>query len=249
VLKSTNKILIALSFWKGDKSEAMLLARLLADLEPQYSTIADFAFVARQDCKHDRDTVGYVAKKFNTHTVTSNRPETGWPNGCNGVFFGLVDWTLRGISSAKIPAYSAIFVCASDTAPITRDAIQFIYAQWNLLQSRRVSVAGAMVPTSIAGPDKSHINGDCFLMSGHPDFLFWLAKRAGQVIRRGGGFDWILAPEFEQRGWANIPEIVSHYRRPPFAEGEWETYVNQGIKWVHGVKGSSLLQLARKKLL
>jgi len=247
--KPTDKILVALPFWKGDKTDAMLLARLLADLEPQYSTIADFAFVARRDCSHDRDTVGYVAKKFNTHTVISNRMETGWPNGCNGIFFGLVDWLLRGTSAGRIPQYSGVFVCASDTAPLTRDSIRFIYDQWWLLRARSVIAAGAMVPGSIRGTDKFHINGDCFIMPGNPDFLFWLAKRAGQVIRQRGGWDWILAPEFEQRGWANIPEIVSHYRRPPFAEGEWEKYVGAGIKWTHGIKGRSLIDEARRKLL
>lgn len=247
--KPTDKILITLPFWSGDRTEAMLLARLLADLEPQYSNIADFAFVARRDCKHDRDTIGYVAKKFNTHTVISNRPETGWPNGCNGLFFGTVDWLLRGISGGKLPQYSGVFICASDTAPLARDSVRFMHYQWQLLQSRKVVAAGAVVPGSIQGASGSHINGDCFLLSANPVFLFWLAKRAGQVIRQRGGFDWILAPEFEQRGWANIPEVLSHYRRPPLGDSEFEKYVAGGTKWLHGIKGRSLIDECRRKLL
>jgi len=244
----TDKILVVLPFWQGDKSQAMQLARLLADLEPAYSGAADFAFVARRDCKHDRDTVGYVSKKFNTFTATSARPETGWPGGCNGLFFGAIDWCLRGISSAKLPAYKALFICAADTAPLVNDGLMYLHSEWDRLSKQGVNVAGAMVPGNARG-GANHINGDCILISGKPDFLFWLAKRAGNVIRSNCGWDWSMAPEFELKLWSDISGIKSHYHRPAFCEEEWDGYRAGGVKWLHGCKDFSLLKIARKRLL
>lgn len=244
---TSDKILITVPFWKEDRAQAMELSRLIADLEPAKSKRADFAFVARFDCRHDADAVGYVSKKFDTFKVTSCRRETGWPNGCNGTFFGTMDWALRGISSAKIPAYKAIFICAADTAPLARDAVEYLHQQWD--SHPGVFAAGAMVPSNVQDPNGTHLNGDCILLSGQPDFLFWLVKRIGGVMRRGGGWDWTIAPELELKGWADIPGIKSHYRRPSFTEEEWPGHVAAGVKWMHGIKDDSLLKIARKKLL
>ena len=251
----SDKILITLPFWKGDRNDAMKVARLIADLQPEKNRRADFAFVARFDCRHDSDTVGYVSKKFDTFRVTSTRQETGWPNGCNGTFFGTIDWALRGISSAKIPRYKAIFICAADTAPLSLDAIEYLHQQWDTLSAQKEIVrenlvaAGAMVATNAQDPNGFHLNGDCILLSGNPDFLFWLVKRIGGVMRRGGGWDWIIAPELALKGWANITGIKSHYRRPSFKEEEWAGHIEAGIKWLHGIKDDSLLKIVRQKLL
>lgn len=245
----SDKILIVLPFWDGDKRQASALATLMADLEPQKSKFADFAFVARHDCKQDMATVNYVSRKFSTYTVTSPRQETGWPNGCNGIFFGAVDWALRGISSAKIPRYKAIFLCASDSAPMTRDSLLYMHAAWDIVSKKGAKIAGAMVGGNCLGGNRAHINGDCTLISGDPEYLSWICRRAGDVIRRRGGWDWILAPEFEARGWANLPGVTSQWKRPSFCEAEWDGYVAGGMKWLHGVKDYSLLDVCRKRLL
>lgn len=245
--QTIDRILVVLPFWDGDKAMAMQLARLLADMEVEKSGANDVVFMARRDCKHDRETVGYVSRKFNTYTANTTRPETGWPAGCNAQFFSAVDWCLRGISSAKIPRYKAILILAADVAPLVNDGLLYLHSQWDALSKRGVKVAGAMVPGNARNPEGSHINGDCFLMSGELDFLYWLAKRAGGV--RGGGWDYSLAPEFALKGWADIPGIKSHYRRPSFTEDEWPGHVEAGIKWLHGIKDDSLLKISRRKLL
>jgi hypothetical protein len=245
----SGKILIAIPFWSGDKAEATALARLLSDLEPERSSIADLVFVSRSDCKHDKEIVGYAAKKFNTFTASTKPGPTGWPRGCNSLFFGTIDWCLRGMSGGKLPKYRAIFNCAADSVPLVPDGVSFLHKEWVRTEKQGINIAGAMVPTSIAGTDKFHINGDCTLISGNLEYLFWLSKQAGTVMRRGGGWDWLLAPQFEQRGWANIPEIQSHYRRPPLGDGEFEKYVAGGTKWLHGIKGTSLIEECRRKLL
>ena len=76
------KILLALQFWKGDKDQAMRVARLIADLEPRHTDFADFLFVSRFDCEQDLATVEYVSQKFNVHTyVNRHRRGTGCRHG------------------------------------------------------------------------------------------------------------------------------------------------------------------------
>lgn len=248
----TNKILITIPFWSRDRAQAMELARLLADLEPAHSEIADFAFVSRPDSKAaDLEVSAHVSRKFNLYNVVSSRNETGWPNGCNGTFAGTLDWTLRGIYNAKLPAYRGIFICESDACPLTRDPIGFIHNEWSklrLIGRGTPCIAGALVP---AGPHgRAHINGGCCIIDADPKFLSWMVTCVGGAIASGrGGWDWAMAEQFKMKGWADMPGIKSHWRRPTFKPEEWDSAIDNGIKWIHGTKDNSLINIARQKLL
>lgn len=245
VKEPTNKILIALLFWEGDKAQAMKLARFLADLEPVHSSLADFLFVSRFDCQHGKDTIQYVSRKFNTHAWTSTRRGTGWPIGCNGIFFGMLDWVYSKISTGKIPKYKAILSLGSDGVPFRRDWLSIFHNAWDEAnRSRQVNSAGALIPG-----DHEHINGDCFMFSGNVDFLRWLA-RGVKDIPSAVGWDWALANQFRDRGWANFPFVRSDWRNPGNCKDtDWDSYVNSGIVWLHGVRDDSLIELGRKRLL
>lgn len=246
----TDKILITLPFWDGDKAQAMRLARFIADLQPSgASGAADFLFVARQDCKHDKETVAYVSRKFNTFTHTSTRPERGWPLGCGGTFFATVDWSLRNISAAKCPAYKAIFVCEADVTPLTRDALLYLHARWDAAKKKNpnLSLAGALVPEGPHG--HAHINGGCCLVDADLKFLHWLVARVGGCLRGGGGWDWALAGEFQRKGWFDIDGIKSWWQTPSIAPGVVENLKKEGVIFLHGVKDNSGLEAARKILL
>ena len=159
-----------------------------------------------------------------------------------------MDWVLRQISSGKLPPYAGLFNCASDSCPLVKDGLSWLHNEWMKLRPT-CKVAGAMVGGNRTGPHGNHINGDCTLFSADREFLFWLCKRAGDCIRSGGGHDWILAPEFEARGWADIPGIRSDWKRKTFPESDWAGYTGSGIKWLHGVKDLSLIKLARARLI
>jgi hypothetical protein len=243
----TQKILITIPFWSRDRDQAMELARLLADLEPAHSEIADFAFVSRPDSKPaDLETSAHVSRKFNLYNVVSSRNETGWPAGCNGTFAGTLDWTLRGIYNGQLPAYRGIFICESDACPLTRNPIGYIHGEWMKLKNK--CVAGALIPPGPHG--RAHVNGGCCVIDADPKFLSWLVTSVGGAIATGkAGWDWYLAEQFKMKGWQDLPGIKSHWQRPTFAEGEWDSVVNGGVKWLHGVKDYSLINLARQKLL
>lgn len=233
------KFLIALQFWDGDKAQAMNLARYLADLEPRHSDVADFLFVSRFDCKHDQPTVDHVSRKFNTRTFTSRRRGVGWPDGCNDLWFSVMEWLNSMINAKKILPYKAVFTTEADNCPIQRDWAPKLSALWDKANEKSpVVMAGALVDP---GP---HINGNAF-MSCRPDFLHWIARRIGGV-RPGVGWDWILAPEFRRLGWANLTQVKSIYHTPTFSKEQFDDMRKNDWIWIHGCKDDSLIRHGRE---
>lgn len=230
-------------YWEGDKWQAMKLAKLLADLEPVHSETADFLFVSRFDCKHDDQTVRYVSRKFNVYTHTSRRRGTGWPMGCNAIFFGMLEWAYHKMNAAMVPHYKAVLVLGGDGAPLKAD---WIPAFVNNLRPD-IFMSGALIPDTVNGHD--HINGDCALLSGDLKFLKWLTLGIGDVSAVAG-WDWILSEDFKRWGWQNLPFVKSVWNRPTvFTQLDWDAEVAAGTIWFHGQKGHSLLDLSRKNLL
>jgi len=244
----TNRILIVLPFWEGDKGQAMLLARLLADIEPKHSEDADFLFVARYDCEHNLDTVSYVSRKFNVHTYRSRRRVTGWPMGCNAVFFGAMEWVFHKMESGQVPHYKAVFIMGADGAPFRLDWISYLHKQWDEKQvtCAPVFVAGALIEDVVGGHD--HINGDCMMMSGNLKFLRWLVKGICDITVPAG-WDWVLASDFRKWGWAAILGVKSAWRRQAkFTQTDWDSELRAGTVWLHGQKDNSLLDVCRENL-
>lgn len=244
----TNRILIVLPFWSGDKDQAMMLARLLADIEPKHSEDADFLFVARFDCEHNLETISYVSRKFNVHTHVSRRRVTGWPGGCNAVFFGAMEWIYHKMESGQVPHYKAIFMMGADGAPFSADWISQLHQKWDekQLTCSRPFMAGALLldPQGI----HDHINGDCALLSGDLKFLRWLVKGVCDITVPAG-WDWVLAGDFKKWGWAGIREIKSVWRKSTrFSQAEWNSEIKFGTLWLHGQKDNSLLDVCRENL-
>jgi len=235
-----NRLLIALQFWNGDRDRALELARFLADLEPVKSKIADVLLIARFDSSLDDYTTNYIARKFNVYALKSRRRGTGWPDGCNELWFSTMEWVESMIRANKIPHYKCIFTCEADGAPIQRNWIELMLSEWDRVNlGKPVYVAGPLVEP---GP---HINGNA-LFSGESKFLNWITRRVGGV-RPGTGWDFSLAPEFKRIGWADIPGMKSIYNTLTFSQESYEHMVKQGWIWVHGGKDTSLIQMGRKR--
>lgn len=219
----------------------MNMAQLLADLEPAHSKEADILFVARFDCRHDTLAEKLVSRKFNVYTHTSKRRGTGWPMGCNSLFFGAMEWCYHKINAGQVPAYKGILLLAGDGVPLRSDWLSFFKAE----QDNGAVISGALIPDE-AHP---HINGDAILLTGNLDFLKWIAITVGDVSVTAG-WDWILSEEFKRKGWKNLPFVRSAWnKRTAFTNDEWNEATGAGIAWYHGQKGFSLLDMARKKLL
>lgn len=239
----TNKILVVLQYWEGDKAQAMALARLIADIEPGMSSKADFLFVCRYDCRHDMGIVSHVSRKFSTFHHVSPRRGTGWPMGCNDLFFGGLEWVFHKMKSKRLPHYKALFFIEADCSPLNVDWVSLISHNWDKLQP--VFVAGRKLRSQHV---HEHINGGSCLLSGDFKFLEWLVLGAARS-NSAAGWDYRLAGEFRRWGWAEIPGLECHWNTKTLSEEQIRTEKDRGVIWLHGVKSNAVLDYARKTLL
>lgn len=243
----SNKLLLALQFWNGDRSQALKLARLLADLEVGHCNIADFLFVSRFDTAHDQATIKHVSRKFNVFSYVSKGRGTGWPAGCNDLLLGTVGWFYHKKAAGQIPGYKAIFCFEADGIPMRKDWIAGLHQEWDRVNAKnKIFQAGAWLPN---GPDSigtGHINGNC-LLTGDLPLLKWFLGVAGGVTQ-SAGWDWALSPQFKTRGWADIPQIRSVWRTP-MTEELFLAGMKEKRIWHHGVKDDAGIKFCRKYLV
>jgi len=242
VPKPTDKILLALQFWEGDKDGAYRLAKLLADIEPGHNSQAEFLFVHRFDCKFDQNIRHYVSRKFNTHVHHCKRRGVGWPQGCNELWLGTMEWIYHNLQKPDWGSpYKAVFTLEGDGAPLCSNWISRLSTKWDEIQP--AYVAGHY----IADHPRPHINGNA-LFSCHPAFLKWLATRI-HTVNASAGWDYYLTPLFKQWGQADIPEIRSYWSSQTMSDEWFANELRNDVVWVHGVKDDSLHRQVSKLLL
>lgn len=236
----SEKILLALQFWSGDREQAMENARLIADLEPRLSEKADFLFSARFDCTQDMETVEYVSRKFKVHThINRHRQGKEWPHGPNELWFGTVDYVFDFGRAKRLPPYKAVLTFEADASPISPHWIERLSTAWD---AAKVKVLGAMQTTP--GP---HINGNC-LVSGDQSFLKLIGRDIGGCSPQGG-WDYILAPVFKKQGWADCPLMKSFWGCKTMSSEWFSSLLNQHVCFVHGIKDDSVRRMVRERFL
>jgi hypothetical protein len=242
----SNKILLALQFWDGDRAAAMKLAQFLADLEPRHSDLADFILVRRFDMKEPKEyatVVPALSRKFNFFSYKSPRRGVGWPDGCNSLWFSTMEWVYTMIEARRVPKYKAIFTFEADGCPVLRDWVAQLSETWDALNKfNPVYVAGALVKNPAA-----HINGNA-VMNCDMRFLTWIVRRVGGVPV-GSGWDFILRDRFKEWGWADIHRMRSYYNSATFTPEQYAQMVDEKLIWVHGVKDDSMIRMGRARLL
>lgn len=236
----SNKILLALQFWNGDKEQAMKTARLIADLQTGFSEQADFLFMARFDAEQDHSTVTKLSSKFNTHVVTNRRRRgTGWPYGCNDLWFGTMDWVYGHKEANKIPDYKAVLTFEADAIPLSANWITQLHTEWD---TAKKFVVGAL--QKAPGP---HINGNA-MFSGDMKFLHWVSRQVGGCSPMGG-WDYLLAKEFQRRGWADAKSMRSEWQMKTMTEDRFTELLKQNVTFHHGCKDDSGIRHVRSRFL
>lgn len=171
------KILIALQYHPGDQVTANVVARLIADLEPEKSKYADFMFASRWDGEHDRSTVEYVARKFSdVRLFKTARQSKGWPAAPNDVALETYGHFCARVRQ-KMWDYAAILLIEPDVVPLFRDWIKQLHDEW--FESDQLCLG--FIGDKSTHPIK-HINGNCMISPAfqrvHRSF-FWAPKRDG----------------------------------------------------------------------
>jgi len=238
------KILLALQFWKGDRDQAMRVARLIADLEPRHSDFADFLFVSRFDCEQDLSTVEYVSTKFNTHTfVNRHRRGTGWPHGCNDLWFGTMDHVYSFSEAKRFPPYKAVLTFEADACPLVPNWHRELSRSWDQQAvPKNAKMFGAKVEYPLP-----HINGNA-MFSGDLKFLYWVSRQIGGCDPTKG-WDFWLAKEFKRVGWADCPLMKSLWQTKTMSPEAILHLRESGCVFLHGIKDTSVQEEVRKRFV
>lgn len=116
----------------SDQESALYLARLIADNEPRKRFDVEFAISYRPDS--DPVIVEEIAhvlrQKFQTvHVHKSLRTGTGWPHGCNDLWFDTMSWATE-LRQNKHTQCTGILTFESDNLPLKRDWIDILANEW-----------------------------------------------------------------------------------------------------------------------
>ena len=240
----SGKINLCLQFWEGDRARAMHLARFIADLEPEKNPRVAFTFVARYDTQHDQKTVEYVSKKFDTYQLTSRKPMTGWPAGCNTLALELFAQSAERRARGEWQDMKALWLIESDVMPLCRDWLSRISDEWDAAEKKGKFILGAWCPWHGNGA-LGHINGNMLVS---PD-LYTLVPGLVNCPPKAG-WDAYFSGKFEPH-WEKSKSFANHY--------DYRSNIPADILWskvdgvtepvaVHGVKDFSAEQQVREKL-
>jgi hypothetical protein len=168
-------LVLNLQFWNGDKNQAMELARLIADIEPNFREDVEFLFSARFDTEHDKKTIDYVSKKFRVFTHKTTRRATGWPKGPNALFADSYQYCIERTRDGSMKGEAILFIEA-DCVPLDMHWINHLVAEYKACGKM---VMGAWLEEGDCGT--RHINGNCII---HKDF--WRKNRRILAPCNGG---------------------------------------------------------------
>lgn len=243
-------------FWEGDKAQSMALARLIADLEDKPRDDAIFLFTARFDCKHDEETIAYVAKKFPVMRYTTKRKAVGWPDGPNKMMACSYEYCVELWRKNRLPPHiEAVFLIEADAVPLRKSWIDDLKAEY---KSCGKKVLGAWLKLGDANVE--HVNGNCVM-----SLDFWKKCPAIFHPNSRGGWDatlrYAILPNAAPSKliWSDYQLGMAHnpWRGDDYL---WETkrygasdnaLYGQDLHpcWFHGLKTIQGIEAVRKRLL
>lgn len=153
-------LVIALQCCPLDIDDAVKLARLICDIEPEKRSDVEFACLYRRDTNPFMvDKILELAKaKFNVvHKIKSKRFGVGWPAGCNDLWEdGMTQLSMLS-RSGKSGASGALTIEA-DCVPILPAWINVLIAEWEDKRKRYEVVGHAH--SVVEGQPPQHLNGN-----------------------------------------------------------------------------------------
>ena len=236
--------LICMQYYEGDRLKAYETLRYYVDIQPARCETADIMMVRRRGTVTDKKTeaiIKHVSRKFNVSLIETDRHETGWPAGCNGMVFSIFNHVLN-IQRGTGVKYDNFVLLESDAYPLVPGWIVQLQAAWSK-RSREV-IMGDLVdecPHPTAG---RHCNGN-MMMTTDIKWLEKLVRIAG--VPGGVGWDWALAPMFNLAGILDTPLIKSEWGSKTASKSHLDRLLKINVALLHGVKDDSVIQWGRAK--
>lgn len=230
------KFLIALQYYHGDVVLVNKLIDLVVDLEGGHSDRADFLLVSRYDHTPDPKLAMKLSRKFNVKTHRCRRQATGWPHGCNEMWFDTMTLAYEQIKAAKWPKYDGILTLEADDCPLSRNWVNLIGDEWN----RRPG--GSVCMGDVVSHPGEHMNGNA-MFSTDLKFLGEIRKLGAAPVTQG--WDYWLSAKFRKWGWYDSPIIESWWKTPTATKHALTEARGRGCVLLHGVKDASAINIIR----
>lgn len=231
-------MIIALQYWAGDEAQALRLARLLADLEPEFREDVILFLARRSDCAVSHEatrTVAYCSKAFETRLLTNSRHEVGHPDGCFGLWAGTAIGLYQLLLNGIIPWTTCrdAFFCEADGAPVRTDWLDRLIEAHETTKLKGYRITGAKMDWPYA-----HVNGnmvmDLQLTADYPSLMecppgvAWDLHH-GPILMREARDGHAILNVCGSRNWA--PEVLR--------------CIGTQTAWLHGCKDESVFNYAR----
>lgn len=240
-------MILALQYYEGDLEKAMLLARLIADLEPRWRQDVLLALVCQPGTPLTadvKDTLRRCETKMPVEYVVSPRGAKGWADGSGQLWTGTMETFTKKSKDGTCNHDSIFTFDGSDGVPLHNNWIDLLMAEHdNTLKSGKM-VTGTD-PND--GHSPHHINGNMILqlalMDMHPE-LYETPLGAKQTADI---WDCYHRGIFLKH--ASVSSVIC---------SEWHRYgVTQEIMdlrakhsvWLHGYKDIALCPMARCRLI
>lgn len=243
------KLLLVLQLYPGDRKMAFDLARLIADIEPKVSEHADFMLSLRRDTLDDIGAYHALQKKFEkVYLFHSQRKSTGWPAGCNDLFFESLSQVGKMVK-AKRWDYDAALYFEADCVPLTKDWIRRLQAEWYAGHQQFVGNWISQLEFRIP-----HLNGNCLISTRITEKM-----PAFHACPPSQPWDIFHAKAIESR-MRVTPLIYSDYKKTSITEAELyelkrrpSDHPLHGLEeqavLYHGVKNNSAQIIVRDRLV
>lgn len=240
IMKNENrKMLICISYRSEDMQMAISLLNVICDIEHGINAIADIALVARADAIGPPSGWDNRAKqKFSeVHLFRTSKVVSGYPEGCNEMFYDLRD---RMAMASMCSKYDCWFNLEPDCIPLSRDWISKVWTEW-----KRVRSLGGLAMGHVKMRPQIHLNGAAVYASEHANIVTMLPPR------KGWAYDLLNADRFLKDGH-DTPLIGGIWNKSTISEAELFGYTktpNARPVVFHGVKDSSAVDAVRKTLM
>lgn len=232
------KLLLAIQYWDGDRSDAIELMELLANDPRGTSPWADIVVFARFDSELPNEgTLFRLRKAFKKVFAIKGAPQLiGYPDGCNGLWANLVEtaYKMSTESSTNRPPpwseYSGVLAIESDCCPLDPSWLESIHREWS---SSPAVIMGCWL--SSGEHSVGHINGNAV-------FAMDLFKRAAvpMIPPHGKSWDTWHAKLFHALGWKKSKTITSLWNHSTSAPAQLDILKKYGCVLLHGVKDDSV---------
>lgn len=228
-------LVVALQYWAGDAPQALRLARLMADIEPEHRADLTLVLVRRFDLDEISpdalETVMHCNAKFVTYAIRSESVGTGHPDGSNALWDGTMAalaarWRSGDLNSAWV------FTIEADGCPVAPD-----WARRLMAEHVRTIAAGKDVTGPLMRLPFAHVNGTLIASLG-----WWLDHPSLRTTPTGYAWD-LHHRETFIAACRPTQEIKNLYGTRKWSDAQLGPMSNE-TAWIANAKDDSVLAWA-----